>query len=122
VRRGTVLVVDDEELVRGIAARILESYGFDVILASDGGEGVARFRERRPEIKAVLMDLTMPVMGGVEAFREIHGLDEGVPVLLMSGYNEQDAVTRFAGKGLAGFVQKPFSVEMLRDRLLSVLR
>jgi PAS domain S-box-containing protein len=121
-RRGTVLVVDDEEVVRGVAARILGSYGFDVILANDGRDGVARFRERHAEITVVLMDLTMPAMDGVEAFREIRALDDRVPVLLMSGYNEQDAVTRFAGKGLAGFVQKPFTVEMLRERLLSVLR
>jgi two-component system cell cycle sensor histidine kinase/response regulator CckA len=121
-RRGTVLVVDDEEVVRGVAARILGSYGFDVILANDGRDGVARFRERHAEITVVLMDLTMPAMDGVDAFREIRALDDRVPVLLMSGYNEQDAVTRFAGKGLAGFVQKPFTVEMLRERLLSVLR
>ncbi len=121
-RRGTVLVVDDEEVVRGVAARILGGYGFDVILASDGREGVARFRERHAEISVVLMDLTMPAMDGVDAFREIRSLDDSVPVLLMSGYNEQDAVTRFSGKGLAGFVQKPFTVEMLRERLLSVLR
>ncbi len=121
-RRGTVLVVDDEEVVRGVAARILGGHGFDVILANDGREGVARFRERRSEISVVLMDLTMPAMDGVDAFREIRGLDDSVPVLLMSGYNEQDAVTRFSGKGLAGFVQKPFTVETLRERLLSVLR
>jgi PAS domain S-box-containing protein len=121
-RRGTVLVVDDEEVVRGVAARILGSYGFDVILASDGREGVERFRERHQEISVVLMDLTMPTLDGVDAFREIRALNDSVPVLLMSGYNEQDAVTRFAGKGLAGFVQKPFTVEMLRERLLSVLR
>ncbi|HEX3777296.1 MAG TPA: response regulator, partial [Polyangiaceae bacterium] len=60
-------------------------------------------------------------MDGVDAFREIRALNAQVPVLLMSGYNEQDAVTRFAGRGLAGFVQKPFTVEMLRERLLGVL-
>ena len=122
IRHGTVLVVDDEDVVRGVAARILGSYGFDVILAQDGREGVARFRERHSEIVAVLMDLTMPQMDGVDAFREIRSLDQTMPVLLMSGYNEQDAVMRFAGKGLAGFVQKPFTVEMLRERLMSVLR
>jgi PAS domain S-box-containing protein len=121
-RRGTVLVVDDEDVVRGVASRILSSYGFDVILANDGREGVARFSEKRAEIVAILMDLTMPAMDGVDAFREIRNIDEEVPVLLMSGYNEQDAVMRFAGKGLAGFVQKPFTVEMLRERLMSVLR
>ncbi|HEX3774128.1 MAG TPA: ATP-binding protein, partial [Polyangiaceae bacterium] len=63
-RRGTVLVVDDEDVVRNVAARILGSFGFDVILAHDGREGVARFRERHAEISVVLMDLTMPAMDG----------------------------------------------------------
>jgi len=121
-RRGTVLVVDDEDVVRGVAARILGGYGFDVLLANDGREGVLRFKEHREQIVAILMDLTMPQMDGVDAFREIRALDAEVPVLLMSGYNEQDAVMRFAGKGLAGFLQKPFTVEMLRERLMSVLR
>jgi PAS domain S-box-containing protein len=121
-RRGTVLVVDDEEVVRGVASRILSSYGFDVITANDGRECLARFHEEKPRIVAILMDLTMPLMDGVDAFRELRKVDPDVPVLLMSGYNEQDAVMRFAGKGLAGFVQKPFTVEVLRERLLSVLR
>ena len=118
-----MLVVDDEEIVRSVAARMLGSYGFDVILANDGREGVSVLpRTPRPKIVAILMDLTMPAMDGVDAFREIRSLDETVPVLLMSGYNEQDAVMRFAGRGLSGFVQKPFTVEMLRERLLRVLR
>jgi len=119
--RGTVLVVDDEDAVRVVAARILRSSGFDVITASDGREGLALFHEHHEVIVAVLMDLTMPAMDGVEALREIRALNARVPVVLMSGYNEQDAVDRFAGSGLSGFLQKPFTVEMLRDRLLGVL-
>ncbi|MDP1831197.1 MAG: CHASE domain-containing protein [Geothrix sp.] len=105
---GTILVVDDEEGVRMAASGLLQSMGFDTVMASDGLEAVERFREGAGAIRAVLMDLTMPHLDGVEAFRELRRMDPGCRVVLTSGYNEQDAVQDFLGKGLAGFVQKPF--------------
>ena len=118
---GSILIVDDEETVRAVCARMVESFGFKVILAADGTEGIARFRERRAEISAVLMDLTMPHIDGEEAFRQIRAMDPGVHVLLMSGFNEQEAINRFTGKGLAGFLQKPFRTEQLRAKLRQLL-
>ena len=59
-------------------------------------------------IDVVLLDMTMPRMDGEEAFRELRRIRQGVRVILTSGYNEQDATERFAGKGLAGFIQKPY--------------
>jgi PAS domain S-box-containing protein len=121
VARGTILVVDDEDTIRAVAARMLESLGFRVLLASDGREALTLYAERRAEIVGVLMDLTMPHLDGEETFRELRRLDPMVRVLLMSGYNEQDAIARFVGKGLAGFIQKPFNMEDLRTSLLSTL-
>jgi CheY-like chemotaxis protein len=118
---GSILIVDDEETVRAVCARMVESFGFKVILAADGTEGVALFRERRAEISAVLMDLTMPHVDGEEAFRQIRAMDPGAHVLLMSGFNEQEAIDRFTGKGLAGFLQKPFRTEQLRAKLRQLL-
>lgn len=118
---GSILIVDDEETVRAVCARMVESFGFNVILAADGTEGIARFRERRAEISAVLMDLTMPHIDGEEAFRQIRAMDPGAHVLLMSGFNEQEAIDRFTGKGLAGFLQKPFRTEQLRAKLRQLL-
>ena len=115
---GTVLVVDDEESVRAIAGALLRSLGFEVITASDGREALARYREGTGTICAVLLDLTMPHMNGVEAFRELRRLDPECRVILTSGYNEQEAIQDFAGKGLAGFVQKPF----LRRDLMRAMR
>ena len=92
-----------------------------MILAADGAEGIAQFRERRAEISAVLMDLTMPHIDGEEAFRQIRAMDPGAHVLLMSGFNEQEAIDRFTGKGLAGFLQKPFRTEQLRAKLRQLL-
>ncbi|NWJ40720.1 MAG: CHASE domain-containing protein [Geothrix sp.] len=115
---GTILVVDDEEAVRLVARDMVRSMGFEVVTAEDGVQALARFREASGRICAVLMDLTMPHMDGLETFRELRRLDPGCRVVLTSGYNEQEAIQDFLGKGLAAFVQKPF----LRDDLLKALR
>jgi CheY-like chemotaxis protein len=118
VGHGTILVVDDEDGVRAVAADLLRSMGFDVVTANDGLEALDRFRESPVPIRAVLMDLTMPHMDGVESFRELKRMDPGCRVVLTSGYNEQEAIQDFLGKGLAAFVQKPF----IRGDLLRAMR
>ena len=118
---GTVLVMDDEEIVRTVAARMLENLGFHVVLAVDGREGLDLFRQNPDRYVAVLLDLTMPRMDGVETFRQLRALKPQVKVLLMSGFNQQDAVERFTGKGLAGFVQKPFEIATLTAELRRVI-
>jgi len=119
--QGTILVVDDEESVRIVTARMLENFGFSVLKACDGREGVETFRKNSGDIQAVVLDMTMPRLNGDEAFREIRRINPAARVLLMSGYNEQDATDRFAGKGLAGFLQKPFRQDDLRDKLRMIL-
>lgn len=118
---GTILIVDDEESVRVIAARMLEFFGFSILLANDGQQGVEIFRANKEKIAVVLLDMTMPHLNGEEAFREIRGIQNDARVLLISGYNEQDAIDQFAGKGLAGFLQKPFTPTELRDKLRAIL-
>lgn len=112
---GTVLVADDEPSVRLVASRLLESFGFRVVLAANGLEALEAFRKSPDDFAAVLLDLTMPQMDGMEAFTAMRSIRADLPVVLMSGYTEQDAVSRFAGQGLAGFVQKPFSPAELRE-------
>ena len=108
--------------MRGVTERILHVLGFESLAARDGAQGVEMVRQRGESLVAVLLDLTMPNMDGETAFREIASLRPGLPVVLMSGYNEGDAVARFAGKGLAGFLQKPFTVEDLRKQLRAAVR
>jgi two-component system, cell cycle sensor histidine kinase and response regulator CckA len=117
---GTILIVDDEETVRAVTSQMLESFGFEIITANDGREGVEVFAENVDRITGVVLDMTMPHMNGEEAFREIQRIRPNTKVILVSGYNEQDATNRFAGKGLAGFLQKPFRVEELRNKIRSV--
>jgi len=104
---GTVLVVDDEEAVRTLARLTLEGAGFDVLSARDGSEALDVLRDRGDGIVAVVLDMTMPEMGGEETFRELRRRGHGMPVILSSGYHEQHATDRFAGD-LAGFIQKPY--------------
>ncbi len=119
---GTVLIADDEETVCTVGKQMLERLGFSVLTAPDGREALKVFREHADEFVCVLLDLTMPHMDGEEAFRAMRRLHPDVPVILCSGYNERDATQRFAGKGLAGFIQKPYNMTTLREKLAEVLR
>jgi two-component system, cell cycle sensor histidine kinase and response regulator CckA len=119
---GTVLVIDDEPTVCAVTQRILRVLGFEAIVSADGRQGLDIVRQRGDTLAAVLLDLTMPNMDGETAFREMRAVCPQLPIVLMSGYNEQDAVARFAGKGLAGFLQKPFTISAMRDGLREVLR
>jgi two-component system cell cycle sensor histidine kinase/response regulator CckA len=105
---GKVLVVDDEESVRAVVCATLESVGFEVMTADDGRQGLEVFEANRDDLSLVLMDLTMPHMNGVDAFRAIRKLSPEVPVILTSGYSEDELSSRYAGRGFAGFLQKPF--------------
>jgi CheY-like chemotaxis protein len=119
--QGTILIVDDDEVVRRTAARLVESLGFTVAVAGDGQEALEVFRARSDEIRCVMLDLTMPRMDGEECFRELLALRPDLRIVLSSGYNEQDATQRFVGKGLAGFLQKPYQLEELSRVLRQVL-
>ncbi len=118
---GTVLVVDDEETVRTVAARMLERLGFSVELANNGRDAMEVFRVNPTRFTLVLLDLTMPHLDGEETFRQMRMLNPGVRVILTSGFNQQEAVNRFTGKGLAGFIQKPFELGSLIQIVRSVL-
>jgi PAS domain S-box-containing protein len=118
--RGTVLVVDDEDFVRRLAHNALERFGYRAVEAENGREAVEIYRRER-DIALVLLDLTMPVMDGEETLRQLQSVDPNVRVLLTSGYNETEAVQQFTGKGLAGFIQKPYTAEALAVRVKEVL-
>jgi len=123
ITRGSeiILVVDDEEIVRLTAKNALERYGYAVLQASDGREAVELFRSQPDRIALVLLDLTMPVMSGEETLRQLQSLKPSVRVLLSSGYNEVEAVRHFTGKGLAGFIQKPYAALSLVKRIRMAL-
>ncbi len=117
----TILLVDDEENVRLTTQVMLEESGFAVITAADGAEGVEVFRNQAARLSAVVLDMNMPRMNGAEAFREMHRIAPRVPVILTSGFDEQDAVGEFTGAGLAGFIQKPYRMRALLQKLESAI-
>ncbi len=121
-KEGLVLVVDDEEIIRRTAKSMLERYGYMVVLAEDGKEAVELLQLLSDKVTAVLLDMTMPVMGGEEAFRQMKNIRPDIKVVLSSGYNEVEAIRRFTGKGLAGFIQKPYSSSDLAHKIASVLQ
>jgi PAS domain S-box-containing protein len=118
---GTVLIVDDEEIVRATARHTLQRYGYRSISAQDGAEALEAYKASPGQVALVLLDLTMPVMSGEETLRHLQVIDPKVKVLLTSGYNEVEAVQRFAGKGLAGFIQKPYTAAALAEKVKEVL-
>ncbi|MBN1505055.1 MAG: PAS domain S-box protein, partial [Candidatus Eisenbacteria bacterium] len=119
---GTVLLVDDEDIVREPAGRLLAKLGFKVLTASNGREALEVFRSHADEIDCVVLDLTMPEMSGEEAFRELRRLKDNVKVILSSGYGETESIRSFPGRGPDGFLQKPYRLEQLASKLKEVLR
>ena len=118
---GVVLLVEDEESLIALGARMLEHLGLTVLTAADGLQAVELYRERGKEIALVLMDLTMPHMDGAEAFGELRRLNPDVQVVLASGYSKEDVGSRFAGKRPAGIIQKPYTLSKLREALAGLL-
>jgi CheY-like chemotaxis protein len=119
--KGLVLLVDDEESIRSMGRRMLERAGFKVIVAADGREALDLFAQHKAEIRLVILDMTMPHLDGEACYRELRRVDPEVRVIMTSGYNEQDVISRFIGKGLAGFVQKPYKGSDLLPMIRKVL-
>lgn len=118
---GRVLVVDDEPAVRVTTAHMLESMGFRVLSAVDGQAGVADFLAAPDQFELVMLDLTIPSGDGDEVLKEIRRVAPRIPVLLMSGFDESDVLSRFHSKDIAGFIHKPFAFPVLREKLQEIL-
>ena len=119
--QGTVLVAEDEPSVRTSISQMLVKLGFVPVVAENGLEAVAVFGADPLRFRLVLMDLTMPELNGDDALLELKRMRPAVPVILMSGYSEQEAVATFGQSDLAGFLQKPFGFEALRALLYRVV-
>jgi len=119
---GTVLVVDDEGIIRELARGALQGAGFQVIEARDGLEGVQIFEKEKDNIHLILLDMTMPRMGGAEAFRRIRALSPTCPVLLTSGYTQRESLESLVDLPPDGFLQKPFRIRELVAKVREILR
>ena len=119
--KALILLVDDDETVRTVGRRMLERAGYAVLLAVDGREAVSCFEKDSDRIKCVLLDLTMPRMGGAEAFKELRKIRDDVLVIASSGYDEEALRTRFEGLEVAGYLQKPYTAESLCEMLAKLI-
>jgi len=118
---GLILVVDDEPVMRKTAREILEECGYDVITAEDGKAGVAIFRERYNEITAVVMDMAMPVMSGIIAYREMLKINPGVKVLIASGLRLDKRLQEVIAMGANGFIEKPYTLVKLGQAVKDII-
>ena len=118
---GTVLVVDDEEVVRTTVSRFAERMGLRAITADGGPEAIKVFAAQGDGIDLVLLDMTMPGMDGRETLVELRAIRPDVPVLLSSGYSEEEALSVFEEDQLSGFLQKPYSIDQLAATLRRAL-
>lgn len=119
--RGTVLVVEDEPMVRRLCCDMIEESGYHTFNAADGQEGIDVFNAHAGEISCVLLDLSMPVKDGLVVFDAIRQDHPEAKVILSSGYSQEEATKKFAGKGLSGFIQKPYVMDELVGLLQKVM-
>jgi PAS domain S-box-containing protein len=117
----TVLVVDDEEMVRRMAKAALEIRGYRVLLAENGLRAVETLRDRAGEIGIVLLDVTMPVMDGREAAEHIARISPGIRIVASSGYDQAEAARRFGRGKIMGFLQKPYTSRQLAEKIKAAL-
>jgi two-component system cell cycle sensor histidine kinase/response regulator CckA len=118
---GTILVADDEEGVRSLVASVLEDAGYTVELAADGGEAVERLRDLGDRVRLVLLDLTMPILGGAEAATELRRIQPHIPIVAMSGYGDIEVMQHFSQAGVDDFLPKPFSPDQLAEKVRQAL-
>ena len=118
---ASILIVDDEEIVRNVSRRALESGGFTVHEAANGRAALELLLAEAPAVDAVLLDLTMPELDGRETLVEIERIRPGLPVILSSGYSELDAGSRLSGLSYAGFIHKPYGSEELLQMVRKLL-
>jgi PAS domain S-box-containing protein len=119
---GTLLVVDDEELVLKVGVNMLEKLGYTVLGAKNGTEAVDIFKANKDKIQMVILDIIMPDMGGGEVYDKIKAINPEVKVLLSSGYSVDGQAIELLERGCDGFMQKPFTMEELSGKITQIMK
>lgn len=115
-KQKSVLLVDDEEVIRKVGKRMLERYGYQVIVAKEGREAIELYSEKSNEIDVIILDLIMPELGGKETYAQLRAINKDVPVIFTSGYGPHDHPDLIASESTA-FIQKPFQTEKLIEMI-----
>jgi two-component system cell cycle sensor histidine kinase/response regulator CckA len=119
---GTILLVDDEETVLDLVKEVLETLGYSVLVARDGGQAVNKYRKNKEKISLVILDMVMPKMGGREAFEQIKTINPGVKVLLASGFSISSEAQELLKQGANGFIQKPHGIKAFSQKIAEIIK
>ena len=119
---GTLLIVDDEDLVLSVGVNMLEKLGYTVLAAKNGTQAVEIFKANKDKIKLIILDIIMPDMGGGEVYDNIKAINPDVKVLLSSGYSVDGQAIDLLERGCDGFMQKPFTMEELSGKITQILK
>lgn len=119
--RELVMIVDDEDLVTILAQRVLTDEGYRIVTAKDGFQAIEIYRKLKDQIALIILDFTMPIMDGADVFAEILQINPKAPVVLSSGFAEQERLRSMLARGLRGFIPKPYTQQKLLTQIRSVL-
>jgi len=119
---ATVLLVDDEAMIVEVGREMLGRLGYKVLTAGSGRAALEIYRREKAAIDLVILDMIMPEMGGGETFDRLHKFDPQVRVILSSGYSINGQATEILNRGCSGFIQKPFNLQSLSQKVSSVLK
>ena len=121
IRKPVILFVDDDELCLDVGVKILQKLGYSVLEARDGQEALEVFEDNKDTVDLVILDMRMPYNGG-KAFDQLKQIKSDVKVLIASGYTEDQQIREMFKQGCIGFIQKPFSVNLLSKKVLKALQ
>jgi DNA-binding NtrC family response regulator len=119
---GTILFVDDEEMIISLGKEILEKLGYNVLLANGGREALEVYKNNRGKINLVILDMIMPDLSGSVVFEKMREIDPDVRVLLSSGYSINGQAAEIIKKGCCGFIQKPFNIIKLSNIIDKIMK
>jgi len=117
----TILIIDDEKVIREMGQRIFERFGYKVLLADDGKAGLELFAERMNDIDLVLLDQTMPRLSGLEVLKKIRDYTWDKKVVMTSGYQDDDDLQKYKELNSSGFIPKPFDIYTLVSKVREIL-
>jgi len=118
----TVLLVDDEEIVVGVGKQMLEKLGYSVLIARSGQEAVDVYKNRPDDVDLVLLDMIMPGMEAGDTYDKLKSINPAIKVLLSSGYSLDQKAGAIIDRGCNGFIQKPFNMKILEDKIGEILK
>lgn len=121
IRKPVILFADDDELCLDVGVKILQKLGYSVLRARDGQEALEVFESNKNTVDLVILDMRMPYNGG-RAFDQLKQIKSDVKVLIASGYTEDQQIREMFKQGCIGFIQKPFSVNLLSDKIMKALQ